>query len=156
MCLRRRLDLLDDVVQQKRKPWQYNARCPACGRESLSITTGRYVHIIYECHASRTGAGCTDSAVYVALIQAGFPRGCLAKPKDSSSDPRPENTVANQVSEILAGPGTHAQRLVLIAIAVSGNLPRGEAECAALGSKIRVSGRVVYEASAPLRRGLVR
>lgn len=158
VCLRKRaLPRLDDVKQVVKKPWQYYALCPAHKdhKRSLSVTTGKFAHILYQCHA-----GCDEAAVHASLVNLGIPVGCLAKPKArDAAEPRASSggpdPLRSALLSILYGPGTPAERLALIAIETEGRMPAGHDEVDALAARVRLSRPLVYRATSGPRRGRV-
>src|ERR1022692_144691 len=85
------------------KPSNWRARCPGCGRTTLSISAGKSARIVWTCHA-----GCTQPDVRAALIKAGVAECCLPRrsPKRSVQRQVPDrNTeIVRQLDKLLDQP----------------------------------------------------
>jgi hypothetical protein len=115
------------------------------GGKPLRVKAGDSAHIMYICLG-----GCSDAVIFAALAKL-RPRECLATPRDGSRGTPQQKPDFDAIWDIVAGPGTPAERLILVAIAANGGeLPEG-AMCDILADRLRLTPRMVYRATANLR-----
>jgi hypothetical protein len=99
----------------------FTARCPAHGdqKPSLSISAGKYKRVVCNCHA-----GCTDSKIRHALIDAGVNHGCL--PRSAAEMRDFEETLRALLTSDLSHADVRLRALALLD-SPRGELPKGGA-----------------------------
>jgi hypothetical protein len=122
--------------------WGFRCRCPAHDDRvrSLAISEGKRRRVVWYCHA-----GCAESKVRHALIDAGVPAGCLPRAARELRDL--EETLRAILTSDL---GHAAARLHALALLEEpgGKLPRGVA-LDLLAAQCGVSRREAYRALSP-------
>src|ERR1017187_2832518 len=129
-------------------------RCPT-GRHGPP----RRLHVGTHAHITYADLGkCPQSETYAWLVKQGIPSGCLAKPKDWPAGERPpefgseDGKLADAVLSEAFGEGTTTERLIRIAVlALGGEIPEG-AMCEVLADRLGLKPRIIYQATAELRR----
>lgn len=131
---------------------------PTRGRgKPVRLRAGDCVHIFY------TDLGKEDERpVFDSLVKSGVPGECLKRPVSAGSLPRPvrpardfpdqmDSALADAVWEVLTGPGTPAEKVVLISVLVlGGEVPEGPM-CEVLADRLGCSPRLIYKATANRR-----
>jgi hypothetical protein len=153
-CFRKRIAARPDVAERD-KGW-YSMRCPTGHHGAplrLHAGTIASVHITY----ADLGK-CPQSETYAWLVKQGVPAGCLARPKDwpaverSSEFGSDDGKLADAVLSEAFGEGTTTERLIRIAVlALGGEVPEG-AVCDVLADRLGLKPRIIYQATAELRR----
>ncbi len=134
---------LDGWHDNGSKPGNGKARCPSCGRRSLTVEPGsRGARIYFRCWGT---GGCDWLEVRAAMVRGGVPDGCLPVRRTQ----RTEDELAATLTAILEGDGDPAERLVVIAVVLwnGGMLPRGAA-LEALARRARLSPATAYRVTA--------
>jgi hypothetical protein len=151
-CFRKRI-AANPGVTERGKGW-YSMRCPT-GHHGppLRFHVGDRVHITY----ADLGK-CPESETYKWLIGQGIPAGCLKKPKDWPAVERsPEfgsddGELADLILGEAFGEGTTTERLIrVVVLALGGEVPEG-AMCDVLADRLGLKSRIIYQATAELRR----
>ena len=142
-------------VTERDKGW-WSMRCPTGHHGAplrLHVGTRGQVHITY----ADLGK-CPQSETYAWLVKQGVPAGCLAKPKDWPTVERPaefgsdDGKLADAVLSEAFGEGTTTERLIRIAVlALGGEVPEG-AVCDVLADRLGLKPRIIYQATAEMRR----
>ena len=74
------------LTASKRKPWQYEGRCPACRHGGFAITAGDQGHNpprhVWHCNCHR--CRCDPATIREAMLRLGIPVGCLGSYKQRS------------------------------------------------------------------------
>ena len=153
-CFRKRIAARPDVAERD-KGW-YSMRCPTGHHGAplrLHAGTIASVHITY----ADLGK-CPQSETYAWLVKQGIPAGCLAKPKDWPAVERPKNLseadgkLADTILSEAFGEGTTTERLIrCVVAALGGEIPEG-AMCEVLADRLGLKPRIIYQATAELRR----
>jgi len=77
------------LAPSKRKPWQYEGRCPACGHGGFSITAGDQGHAqlrhIWHCNCHR--CRCDPGVIRAVMLERGISADCLGGYKQHSQPP---------------------------------------------------------------------
>lgn len=153
-CFRKHVAAKLDVAERDKGWW--SMRCPT-GHHGpplrLHAGTRPHVHITY----ADLGK-CLQSETYKWLVSQGVPSGCLAKPKDwpaverSSQFGSDEGGLADAILGEAFGEGTTTERLIRIAVlALGGEVPEGSV-CDVLADRLGLKPRIIYQATAELRR----
>jgi hypothetical protein len=101
---------------------------------------------------------CPQSETYAWLVRQGIPAGCLARPKDWPAVERPKNLseedgkLADAILGEAFGEGTTTERLIrAVVLALGGEVPEG-AMCDVLADRLGLKPRIIYQATAGMRR----
>lgn len=138
----------------KRGQGWWSMRCPTGTHgKPLRLHTGDLAHITW------TDLGhCPEEETYRYLLSKGIPSGCLKKPKPGPGLKRsPEfgtedGKLAGAVLAEAFGSGTSTERLIRIAVlALGGECPEGPV-CDVLADRLGLKPRIIYQATAELRR----
>jgi hypothetical protein len=140
-------------VTQRAQGW-WSMRCPTGHHGApLRLHAGDLAHITY----ADLGK-CPESETYNWLIRQGIPAGCLKRPKDRQAVERsPEfgsedGTLADAILETALGDGTTTERLIrVVVLALGGEVPEGPM-CEVLADRLGLKPRIIYQATAEMRR----
>jgi hypothetical protein len=151
-CFRKRIAERLDVTERAQGWWAM--RCPTGNHGApLRLHIGDVRHITY----ADLGK-CPESEIYAWLVKQGIPPGCLKNPKDRPPVKRSrqigaeDGKLADAVLDEAFGEGTTTERLIRIAVLALGDLPEG-AMCEVLADRLGLKPRIVYQATAKLRKG---
>jgi hypothetical protein len=153
-CFRKHIAAALPVIERDKGWW--SIRCPTGHHaKPLRLHTGTIANV----HITYADLGhCPQSETYAWLVKQGIPAGCLAKPKDWPAVERsPEfgsedGRLADAVLGVAFGDGTSTERLIRIAVlALGGEVPEG-AMCDVLADRLGLKPRIIYQATAELRR----
>lgn len=153
-CFRKHVAAALPVIERDKGWW--SMRCPT-GHHGpplrLHVGTRPPVHITY----ADLGK-CPQPETYKWLTGQGVPAGCLAKPKDWPAVERSrefgaeDGKLADAVLDVALGEGTPTERLIRIAVlALGGEVPQGPM-CDVLADRLGLKPRIIYQATAELRR----
>ena len=137
-------------VTERGQGW-YSMRCPV-GTHGKPLR----FHVGDRAHISWTDLGhCPEPDVFAWLISRGVPGECLRRPKVTGPKPQLGEADAKLADAILGeafGDGTTTERLIRIAVlALGGEMPEG-AVVDVLADRLRLKPRIIYQATAELRR----
>lgn len=149
-CMRRQMTALG--AAERGGGW-WSLRCPVGHHgQPLRFHVGDRVHI------SWTDLGkCAEPDVYAWLIRQGIPQGCLKRPKDWRPPERAKDfgTEDGKLADLILaeafGEGTPTERMIRMVVHALGEVPEG-AVCDALAGHLRLKRRIIFQATAPLRK----
>jgi predicted GIY-YIG superfamily endonuclease len=104
-----------------------------------------------EWHLTRTGAAKTEDAAIKAERPKHNIAGVFLAAPDFDPADLAENAEAAGVLDLAFGEGTTTERLIRITVLALGEVPTGPM-CDALADRLRLKPRIVYQATAGLRR----
>ena len=140
-------------VTERAQGW-WSMRCPIGHHGApLRFHAGDLVHITY----ADLGK-CPQSQTHAWLVKQGIPAGCLARPKDWPEIERSrefgseDGKLADAILGEAFGDGTTTERLIrAVVLALGGEIPEGPM-CDVLADRLGITPRMVYRATAELRR----
>jgi hypothetical protein len=119
----------------------------------LHVGSLGHVHITY----ADLGK-CPQSETHAWLVRQGIPAGCLARPKDwppvtrSPEFGSEDGKLADAILDEAFGDGTTTERLIrCVVLALGGEIPEGPM-CDVLADRLGLKPRIIYQATAELRR----
>jgi hypothetical protein len=137
-------------VTERAQGW-WSMHCPV-GRHGapLRLHVGDQVHITYA-----DLGHCRESEIFAWLEANGVPAGCLKRPKDAQPEPESGSEADGKLADAILGEafgeGTTTERLIRIAVLALGEMPEG-AVVDVLADKLRLKPRIIYQATAEMRR----
>lgn len=153
-CFRKHIASRPEVTERGKGWW--SMRCPTGHHgQPLRLHAGTHppVHITYHDLGK-----CPQSETYAWLVKQGIPAGCLAKPKDWPAVERsPEfgsndGRLADAILGEAFGEGTTTERLIrIVVLALDGEVPEGPM-CDVIADRLGLKPRIIYQATAELRR----
>lgn len=88
----------------KRKPWQFEGKCPLCGHGGFSVTApdqqAAVLRHIWWCNCHR--CGCRPEAIRAKMLSDGTDPDCLGAYKRKDATPAPRDEAAVLRSQMLA------------------------------------------------------
>jgi hypothetical protein len=151
-CFRKHIAARPDVTERGQGWW--SMRCPTGHHGApLRFHVGDRVHITY----ADLGK-CPESETYRWLTGQGIPAGCLKRPKDMPGLARPgkvsseDMALADAILDVAFGDGTTTERLIrCVVLAIDGEIPEG-VTIEVLADRLRLKPRIIYQATAEMRR----
>jgi hypothetical protein len=81
------------LTPNKRKPWQFEGKCPSCGHGGFSLAAGDQGHVplrhVWHCNCHR--CGCPPERIRAQMISDGISEDCLGSWKRNAAKPVPRD-----------------------------------------------------------------